>query len=91
MNVNLTPMLEKLVQDKVEGGSYKSASEVVREALRLLQEKEQIRKLQILESRKKIDASLDSLRRGRGVDGKTFFKALEREESAREGRRMKRE
>ena len=41
MNVSLTPELEKFVQDKVEGGRYTSASEVVREALRLLEKREE--------------------------------------------------
>jgi antitoxin ParD1/3/4 len=36
MNISLTPQLEKLVQDRVKSGRYSSASEVVREALRLL-------------------------------------------------------
>jgi antitoxin ParD1/3/4 len=36
MNISLTPQLEKLVNDRVKSGLYTSASEVVREALRLL-------------------------------------------------------
>ncbi len=43
MNVSLTPELEKLVADKVGSGRYNSASEVVREALRLLEEQDQLR------------------------------------------------
>jgi antitoxin ParD1/3/4 len=31
MNISLTPELEEFVQDKVNSGMYKSASEVVRE------------------------------------------------------------
>ena len=38
MNVSLTPELEKFVGAKVKSGRYNSASEVVREALRLLEE-----------------------------------------------------
>jgi antitoxin ParD1/3/4 len=38
MNVSLTPALEKMVQQKVESGLYNNASEVVREALRLMKE-----------------------------------------------------
>ena len=38
LNINLTPQLEKLVRQKVESGRYNSASEVVREALRLMEE-----------------------------------------------------
>ena len=42
MNISLTPQLEKLVQDRVKSGRYTSASEVVREALRLLEEKDRL-------------------------------------------------
>ena len=38
MNVSLTPQLEELIRSKVASGRYNSASEVVREALRLLEE-----------------------------------------------------
>jgi antitoxin ParD1/3/4 len=38
MNVSLTPELDEFVAGKVESGRYTSASEVVREALRLLEE-----------------------------------------------------
>ena len=37
MNVSLTPQLDRFVRTKVESGRYTSASEVVREALRLLE------------------------------------------------------
>lgn len=40
MNVSLTPELETLISKKVESGRYTSASEVVREALRLLEEQD---------------------------------------------------
>ena len=42
MNVSLTPELEKFVSTKVSTGRYNSASEVVREALRLLEENDRI-------------------------------------------------
>ncbi len=38
--VSLTPELEALVDNKVASGRYRSASEVVRAALRLLDERE---------------------------------------------------
>jgi antitoxin ParD1/3/4 len=40
MNVSLTPELERFVASKVESGRYHSASEVVREAPRLLEERD---------------------------------------------------
>ena len=43
MNVSLTPELEKMIQDKVASGAYQTASEVVREALRLVQERDAAR------------------------------------------------
>ena len=83
MNVNLTPELEALVQNKVKAGRYNSASEVVREALRLFEERDRIRELQIRELRKRINEGWASLERGQGVDGSEFFRLLEREERKR--------
>jgi antitoxin ParD1/3/4 len=51
MNINLTPQLEDLVRQKVASGLYTSASEVVREALRMMEEKDRLK-----------DAKLDQLR-----------------------------
>lgn len=42
MNVSLTPQLEEFVRRKVESGLYNNASEVIREGLRLLIEKDSI-------------------------------------------------
>ncbi len=36
MNISLTPALEKIVQAKVSSGHYNNASEVIRDALRLM-------------------------------------------------------
>jgi len=47
MNVSLTPALEKMVQQKVESGLYNNASEVVREALRLMKEVEEVRRARL--------------------------------------------
>jgi antitoxin ParD1/3/4 len=45
VNVSLTVKLEKIVAEKVASGHYASASEVVREALRLLYERDQLNQL----------------------------------------------
>lgn len=47
MNVSITPELEKFVQKQVKSGMYNSASEVIREALRLLVAREEIRRQRI--------------------------------------------
>jgi antitoxin ParD1/3/4 len=47
MHVSLTPKLEELIREKVESGLYNNASEVVREALRLMQEHDEVRRLKL--------------------------------------------
>lgn len=60
MNVNLTDRLEEFVRDKVDSGLYNSASEVVRDALRLLEEQDQFRKAKLEALRGEIQEGLDS-------------------------------
>lgn len=79
MNVHLTPELEQMVQRKVQTGRYNSASEVMREALRLMDERDQLKSIQKEELRKKIAAGLKSLDEGSGVDGEAVFARLEAE------------
>jgi len=67
MNVSLTPELEQLVAKKVESGRYTSASEVIREALRLLEEHDRLKELQFAEVKRKIDRGLQQLDEGLGV------------------------
>jgi antitoxin ParD1/3/4 len=62
MNVSLTPELEQLVNEKVKSGFYQTASEVVREALRLLNERDQERE----RLRADVQAGFDQLARGQG-------------------------
>ena len=76
MNVNLTRELEELVLDKVKSGRYNSASEVVREALRLMEQKDEVRAIQLQALRKRIDKAVSELDRGEGVDGETFMQEL---------------
>ncbi len=60
MNVSLTPELEQYVQEKVKSGMYYSASEVIREGLRLLQEKDEMHQFRLQQLRQDIQAGLDS-------------------------------
>lgn len=64
MNVSLPPELEKLVREKVESGLYLSASEVVREALRLLEERDKLQALKLEEPRREIQVGIDQADRG---------------------------
>lgn len=60
MNISLPPQLENLVKNKVESGLYSSASEVLREALQLLEERDQLDKLRLEALRSDIQKGLDS-------------------------------
>jgi antitoxin ParD1/3/4 len=69
MNVNLTPELEALVQRKVASGLYNNQSEVVREALRLLHDQEQLREAQLERLRGALAEGLAQADRGELLDG----------------------
>ena len=64
MNVSLTPELEKLVNDRVSSGMYQTASEVIREALRALQQRYQLRERELQAVREKIHRGLEQLEHG---------------------------
>lgn len=76
MNVNLTPQLEELVRSKVASGMYTSASEVVREALRLMDEQDRLRAA-------KLEQLREDIRQGLGSGASLTWSA---EEAKREGR-----
>jgi antitoxin ParD1/3/4 len=60
MNINLTPQLEEMVRQKVSSGLYTSASEVIREALRLMEEQDRIRAVKLDRLRQDIQDGLNS-------------------------------
>ena len=60
MNVSLTPELEELVRRKVASGRYNSASEVMREALRLMEQQDEARVVRLERLRTDIREGLDS-------------------------------
>jgi antitoxin ParD1/3/4 len=64
MNVSLTPELDSFVQEKVQSGMYGSASEVLRAALRLLKEHDQIQQARLEEVRTGVRRGLEQLERG---------------------------
>jgi antitoxin ParD1/3/4 len=60
MNISLTPQLEEMIRQKVASGSYTSASEVVREALRLMELEDEIRNLKLRQLREDVQEGLRS-------------------------------
>ncbi|MEZ4686451.1 MAG: type II toxin-antitoxin system ParD family antitoxin [Bacteroidia bacterium] len=67
MNISLTPKLEALVLSKVKSGFYNNASEVIREALRLLIDRDRNRELKEELLRKELLKGINSLDQGKGV------------------------
>jgi len=60
INVNLTPELEGLIRQKVTSGRYNSASEVVREALRLMESEDHLRAAKLARLRHDIHEGIES-------------------------------
>lgn len=86
MNVSLTAELEKFIADKVATGRYTSASEVVREALRLLEWEEMSRKEKIEEFNRELKRRTDALDRGDGIPGEVFRQEVAERLAARRKR-----
>ena len=76
MNVSLTPELERFVQDRVASGRYQTASEVVREGLRLLEEREQERAEALAALKGKLKRAAEQAERGELSDGEKVFEQL---------------
>jgi antitoxin ParD1/3/4 len=83
MNVSLTPELEKFVSAKVGSGRYNSASEVVREALRLLEENDSARAAQLAQFNDELGRRLASLDRGEAVEPAAARARLQRKSEQR--------
>ena len=78
MNVNLGPVLDEFVSDLLKTGLYQSQSEVLREGLRLLKEREDLKELRLAELRKEIAVGAEQAHQGQFVDGPQAFAKLRR-------------
>ena len=76
LNVSLTPELSALIEARVRSGKYQSASEVVREGLRLLEARDRAPVGSVEDLKSEIDLGLAQLERGERVDGEEFFARL---------------
>ncbi len=76
MNVSLTPQLEQFVREKVDSGRYLSASEVVREGLRLLEERDRVYQSRLADLQKEITIGVEEADRGELVDGEEVMQEL---------------
>jgi antitoxin ParD1/3/4 len=86
MNVSLGTKWDQFVEGKVQSGDFQTASEVIREGLRLLEKEELLKKISVsslaelearlLESPKSLDA-------GKGVDGAKVLAKLRKRSKTR--------
>jgi antitoxin ParD1/3/4 len=82
-NIALTPHFDQFVQSKVESGRYQSASEVVRDGLRLLEEREQQRLHSLAQLQQDIELGWQQSERGDVVDGPAVFAEIRKMSKAK--------
>jgi antitoxin ParD1/3/4 len=83
MNVNLGIVFDNFIADLLKTGLYQSQSEVVREGLRLLKEREELKNLRLAELRKEIAIGSEQADRGEFVDGEETFGEIRRRSAER--------
>jgi len=87
VNVSLTPELDAFLQSRVKSGRYQTTSEVVREALRLLERQERERDEAFQQLKTKLAVGAAQAERGELLDGDEVFDELR--EMLEERRRAK--
>lgn len=76
VNISLTPELDAFLQSRVKSGRYQTTSEVVREALRLLERQENERDDAVSQLRAKLERGAAQAERGELLDGDEVFDQL---------------
>ena len=84
ISVSFTPQQAEFLAACVASGRYQSTSEVVREGLRLLEDRQQRRQAELERARALIQEGVDQLDRGEVVDGEIFFREWDEELDALE-------
>lgn len=82
MNVNLGAVFDKYIAQLLKTGMYQSQSEVVREGLRLLKERDELKNLRLAQLRKEIAIGGEQADRGEFVDGEETFTEIRRRSAA---------
>jgi antitoxin ParD1/3/4 len=90
VNVSLTPELDAFLQSRVNSGRYQTASEVVREALRLLEYQERRRESAFLDLKAKFEHGAAQAERGELLDGEEVFEELKTLINKRRAKRPRR-
>ena len=83
MNVNLGLTFDKFVAKLLASGLYQSQSEILREALRLLKEREELKRRRLEGFRKELGVGIEQADRGQFVDGEKAFQKLRKRNEER--------
>jgi len=70
-NVNLTEHFDQFIESGISSGRFSNASEVVREGLRLLEQREKEDEAKLAWMRAAVQKGLDELDRGEGITFET--------------------
>ena len=89
ISVSFTPQQAAFLADCVASGRYQSASEVVREGLRLLEERHERHQAELARARALVQEGAEQLDRGEVVDAETFFREWDDELDALEDAQRK--
>jgi antitoxin ParD1/3/4 len=76
VNISLTPELDAFLHSRVSSGRYQTASEVVREALRMLERQEKEREGAFQQLKAKLERGAGQAERGELLDGDEVFDEL---------------
>ena len=87
MNVNLGPILDRFVAELLKSGLYQSQSEILREGLRLLREREELKKFRLAELKREIDLGIAQAERGEFLDGEKVLAQIRRKSKKRKSSR----
>ncbi len=87
VNISITPELDAFLLSRVQSGRYQTTSEVVREALRLLEQQEMERDEAFRQLEAKLQIGVDEAERGELEDGEVVFQELK--ESIKQRRKAK--
>ena len=76
MNISLQPEQEQFIQAKLKTGKYENAEQIIVEAFKLLEQRDQHYETWLQETREKLKVGIEQLERGEGIDGETVINKL---------------
>ena len=83
MNVHLGAVFDEFVADLLKTGYYQTQSEIMREGLRLLKEREEIKQMRLAEMRREIAVGSEQADRSQFVDGSEAFAKIRKRSAQR--------